>query len=464
MKPFIHDDFLLENEFARKIYHESLKDLPIVDYHCHLSPREIYEDKKFASITDAWLAGDHYKWRLLRTFGISEDYITGDRSDEEKFMKWAEIVPYLLGNPLYHWTHLELKQFFGIEELLSSSTANNIYKEANAMMDNLSARQIIKKSKVQVICTTDDPLDDLKWHRLIRDDQTISCKVLPTFRPDKVMNISSEGFLTYLQQLGEVSGIQIKTLKDLEQALIQRLDYFQSLGCKLSDHSLENWVFIPTVESEINAIFHRRLEDKVLDNKESIMYKSYLLTFLGKEYHKRQMTQQYHIGALRNVSDRMYKHLGPDSGFDAIGDSNISNALRESLNALDRSNQLPKTIIYTLNPSDFEVALTIMQGFQGQGIPGKMQFGSAWWFLDSIDGINKQINALASNGVLSLFIGMLTDSRSFLSFSRHDYFRRILSQFLGEQIAKGLYPNDIEFVKKIASDIAINNARRFLEL
>ncbi len=464
MKSFIHEDFLLENEYAKEIYQDAVKDLPIIDYHCHLDPKEIYEDKKFQTITEAWLSKDHYKWRLLRTFGVTEEYITGNRNDYDKFMKWAETIPYLLGNPIYHWTHLELKQIFGIDTLLSLETADKIYQIANEKIKNLSARTIIEKMNVQVICTTDDPCDNLKWHQLIKEDNKIKYQVLPTFRPDKAISIEKEDFFEYISRLSSITNIKIKNLSDLQKALKQRLDHFQSLGCKISDHSLEHWTYIEADAPEVDDILCKRLAGTSICKKDIAKFKSFILTFLGQEYHRRSIVQQYHIGAIRNVSDRMYQTIGPDTGYDAIGDTSLADALREMLNSLDKTNQLPKTIIYTLNPSDFEVAITIMQGFQGGGIPSKIQFGSAWWFLDSIDGMEKQMKALASNGILALFVGMLTDSRSFLSYSRHDYFRRILCNYLGNQITKGLYPEDLGFVKKIAKNIAYFNAESYFDL
>lgn len=460
-KQFIHDDFLLHNDVAKKLFHNYAKKLPIIDYHCHLDPKEIYEDKKFRNLFDAWLSGDHYKWRLMRANGVSEDYITGDKPEFEKFMKWAEVVPLLIGNPLYHWTHFELKNFFGIHELLSPKTAKKIYDDVNQQLEKLSARKLIEMSHVETVVTTDDPTDTLEWHEKIANDDSISFKVLPAFRPDKAINIDLDWFNAWIERLGEVVGYEVSSIDQLEKAIEERVEFFHRHGCRLSDHGLDEIVYEDSTKDEINTILKKALKNETLTKKEISQYKAHVLVFLGKTYHKYGWVQQYHIGAHRNVNKRRLESLGPDTGFDAINDGLIAKPLSQLLDTLDGSDQLPKTILYTLNPRDFEVAITTMQAFQGDGIPGKIQFGSSWWFLDTIDGMTKQIKALGNNGLLSRFIGMLTDSRSFLSYPRHEYFRRLLCQIIGEEVEKGYFPNDEEILSKIIEDIAYYNAKNY---
>ena len=460
-KQFIHDDFLLHNDVAKKLFHNYAKNLPIIDYHCHLDPKEIFEDKKFRNLFDAWLSGDHYKWRLMRANGVSEDYITGDKPEFEKFMKWAEVVPLLIGNPLYHWTHFELKNFFGIHELLSPKTAKKIYDDVNQQLEKLSARKLIEMSHVETVVTTDDPTDTLEWHEKIANDNSISFKVLPAFRPDKAINIDLDWFNAWIERLSEVVGYEVSSIDQLEKAIEERVEFFHRHGCRLSDHGLDEIVYENSTKDEINTILKKALKNQTLTKKEISQYKAHVLVFLGKTYHKYGWVQQYHIGAHRNVNKRRLESLGPDTGFDAINDGLIAKPLSQLLDTLDGSDQLPKTILYTLNPRDFEVAITTMQAFQGDGIPGKIQFGSSWWFLDTIDGMTKQIKALGNNGLLSRFIGMLTDSRSFLSYPRHEYFRRLLCQIIGEEVEKGYFPNDEEILSKIIEDIAYYNAKNY---
>jgi glucuronate isomerase len=461
MRPLIHDDFLLQNETAKTLYHLYTKQLPIIDFHCHLDPKEIYEDRSFKSLFEVWLSGDHYKWRLMRANGVDEQYITGNKPDFEKFMKWAETVPLLIGNPLYHWTHMELKAFFGIQTLLSPTTAKEIYDEVNRQLPTLSARKMIEKMNVELICTTDDPIDSLKWHELIQQDPSIKTKVLPAFRPDKAIHIDSSLFLPWIKKLSKVVGFAISSLEELKLALKQRIEYFHVRGCRLSDHALDLMSYASSNVEEVQATFEKVLLGESITSSEIIRYKGHILTFLGQTYHELGWVQQYHIGALRNISSRMYEHLGPDTGFDAINDGLIAKPLSALLDSLDKTDQLPKTIVYTLNPRDFEVAITLIQGFQGGKEIGKLQFGAPWWFLDNIDGMEKQIKALANNGLLARFIGMLTDSRSFLSYPRHDYFRRVLCNYLGEQVEKGLYPHDELLLKKFAQDISYFNAKTY---
>ena len=461
---FIDEEFLLESDVARKLFHGYAKNEKIIDYHCHLSPKEIYEDKKFRDITDIWLGGDHYKWRLMRAYGIDESYITGDKPSYEKFLKWAEVVQTLIGNPLYHWTHLELKRFFGIDELLSPKTAKVIFDEANICLAKLSARKLIEMSNVEMVVTTDDPIDDLKYHDLIKSDSGVKFKVLPAFRPDKAVNIELSWFVDWIDKLASVVGYKIESLFDLEKALASRIDFFHQKGCRLADHALDVILYADANSAEVESIFKKGLKKESLSELDIMKYKGYMMVFFGKTYKKYGWTQQYHIGALRNVSTRMLKELGPDTGFDAINDGNVSIPLSRLLNALDSTDSLPKTIIYTLNKRDFEVAVTIMQGFQGGNIPGKIQFGAAWWFLDTMDGMKDQMKALANNGLLAKFVGMLTDSRSFLSYPRHEYFRRILCNLIGKWVEKGFFPEDYSVLGKIISDISYWNAKNYFQM
>lgn len=461
MKPFIHDNFLLQSSTAEKLYHQYAKHVPIIDYHCHLDPKEIYEDKKFKNLFDAWLSGDHYKWRLMRANGVTEDFITGSKPDYEKFLKWAEVVPTLIGNPLYHWTHFELKRYFDIDTLLSKETAQDIYDQVNKSLETMTARAMIEKSNVDVICTTDDPIDTLEWHIKLKEDASFITKVLPAFRPDKAINIELSWFQEWVLKLSRVVSYPLNHLDALKKALIERIDFFHENGSRLSDHALDDVMYEKATSEEAAAIYEKALRLEPLTQKEIRQYKGHMLVFLGKAYHKRGWVQQYHIGALRNLSERNLKNLGPDTGFDAINDGLIAKPLAALLDALDSTNELPKTILYTLNPRDFEVAITMMQAFQGGGIPGKIQFGSAWWFLDTIDGMTKQIKALANNGLLSKFVGMLTDSRSFLSYPRHEYFRRLLCNIIGEEVERGLYPDDLEFLGSLVKDISFGNAKTY---
>ena len=464
MSTFIHEDMLLQNDFGKMLFHQHAQKMPIIDYHCHLDPKEIYEDKKFRNIVDVWLSGDHYKWRLMRANGVTEDYITGNQPDFAKFQKWAEVVEILLGNPLYHWTHFELKRYFGIDELLGPKTAKMIYTEVNRQLSGLSARKLIEHSGVETICTTDDPTDDLQWHALLKKDPKMKTRVLPAFRPDKGLNIELPDFLNWVHSLASIVGYPIENLKTFEQALFDRVKYFHELGCRLSDHALDYVSLEKAGAEEVGLIFERALRKESLSRSEIRKYKGYILVFLGRLYHQYGWVQQYHIGALRNTSTRMYEKLGPDTGFDAINDISFAYPLSELLDSLDQTGELPKTILYTLNPRDFEVAITLMQAFQGDGIPGKIQFGSPWWFLDTMDGMRKHFKALGNNGLLARFIGMLTDSRSFLSYPRHEYFRRVLCDFIGEEVVRGHFPKDETLLGKMVEDICYNNAKKYFML
>lgn len=467
MKQFLDDNFLLKTKTAQYLYHNHASKMPIYDYHCHISPKEIYEDRKFESITDMWIvdghAGDHYKWRALRGNGVGEKYITGDASKKEKFLKWAETIPYLMGNPLYHWTHLEMKRFFGINELLSPKTADKIYDQMNKTLETLTARKIIKMANVKHICTTDDPIDDLRYHILMKEDATFDVDVYPTFRPDKAVNIELNGFVEYINKLSKVVGYEIVCLDDLEKALSSRVEFFNSVGCRVADHALDDVLFEKASKESVDTIFRKTLANESLTQKEVAQYKGYIVVFLGKEYHKYNWAQQYHIKALRNNNSRMMSLIGPDTGFDSINDGNIAKALSAIMNSLDSTDQLPKTILYSLNPSDNEVLCTLAYCFQKEGIKAKIQLGSGWWFLDQKDGMQKQMTALSHLGLFTRFIGMLTDSRSFLSYTRHEYFRRILCNFIGDLVENGEYPDDLEFLGKVVEDICYNNAKEYFD-
>ncbi len=461
---FLTEDFLLTNTFAKTLYHNYAKSLPIIDYHCHLSPQDIANDREFENLTKVWLDGDHYKWRAMRTLGIEEKYVTGNASDEEKFNKWAYAVPYTLRNPLYHWTHLELSRYFGIDELLTLDSAKEIYQVGSTKLKGKShhTRGLLTGMKVEVICTTDDPIDSLEHHQKIRNDNFTS-KVLPTFRPDKAYAIeNSETYNSYLKKLSEVSAIEITSFSNLLNALENRIAYFHANGCKLSDHGLEQ-LYYPEPGSSINIeqLFTKITNHEKLNKQETQYFKYCVLFELGKLYHKNGWTQQFHLGALRNTNDRMLKTLGPDTGFDSIGDFSQSRNLSKFLNELDSTNQLTKTILYNLNPADNEVMATMIGNYNDGSVKGKIQFGSAWWFLDQKDGMEKQINALSNMGLLSCFIGMLTDSRSFLSYPRHEYFRRILCNLIGKDVENGELPADEKWLGKIVEDICYHNAKAY---
>lgn len=467
MKQFLDKDFLLKTETAKILYHEYAKKMPIYDYHCHLNAKEIYEDRRFDSITDLWLveghAGDHYKWRAMRNNGIEEKYITGNASKKDKFLKWAETIPYTVGNPLYHWSHLELKNYFGIEEPFSPKNAEKIYDHMNEVLKTKTVRKIIEESNVYSLCTTDDPIDDLKWHKLLKEDTSFKTKVYPSFRPDKILNIDWDTFLPYVAKLNEVLGYEIKNLDDLEKGLLERIEYFHEVGCRVADHSLEVVVYKDATREEVDAVLQKALRGEKLTFDEAAIYRGYIIVFFGKAYHSHGWVQQYHIKALRNNNSRMMKLVGPDTGFDSINDGNFAPQLSRILDTLESTAQLPKTIVYSLNPVDNELLATLIFCFAEEGVPGKMQLGSAWWFLDQKDGMEKQIQALSNLGLLSRFVGMLTDSRSFLSYTRHEYFRRVLCNKLGDLVENGEYPNDIEFLGKIVEGICFNNAKAYFD-
>ena len=460
MKPFLGEDFLLETDTARQLYHEHAAKMPIFDYHCHISPKEIAENKSFSNLTEIWLAGDHYKWRAMRTNGVDERYCTGDATDKEKFMKWAETVPHTLRNPLYHWTHLELKKPFGINKILNPNTAQEIWEEANEKLNTpeFSCRGIIRKANVHTICTTDDPIDSLEYHRQIKADG-FEVNVLPAWRPDKAMAIeNSATFNAYIDQLSAVAGMNISKFDQLIEALDKRHAFFHENGCRLSDHGLETLYAEPYTTAEIATIFSKVRSGRNVNNEELLKFRSAMLYEFAVMDHKRGWTQQYHLGAMRNNNRRLFENLGPDTGFDSIGDYALATPMSRFFDRLDYEEKLTQTILYNLNPRDNEVMATMLGNFQDGSVPGKFQFGSGWWFLDQKDGMTKQMNALSNLGLLSRFVGMLTDSRSFLSYSRHEYFRRILCNLLGNDVEKGEIPADMDLLGQMVENISFNNA------
>lgn len=463
MKPFIHDDFLLDNKEAQELYHQYAEKMPIIDYHCHLSPQEIAENKQYRNITEIWLGGDHYKWRAMRTNGVGEKYITGSATDREKFDKWAETMPKCIGNPLYHWTHLELKRYFGLDQLLSPETADTIWHHCNKLLEKeeFCARGLIERSNVRLLCTTDDPTDSLEYHLALAKDPGFDVKVLPTLRPDKAYYIERPDFAAWLAKLVTVTGKNIATFQDLTFALQQRIDFFHEVGCRVSDHALDPLVYRAGTEAEANVVFQKALLGQSLNPDEIARYKTQILLFLGRAYAEKGWVMQLHMNTIRNNSLRMFNLLGPDSGFDAMGDYPLAESLISFLDRLDQTDEVPKTILYSLNPTNNELLASIAGSFQGGGIPGKIQLGSGWWFNDQIDGMKRQMVALANLGLLSRFVGMLTDSRSFLSFTRHEYFRRLLCNLLGDALARGEVPDDLGLIGGMVEDICYHNALRY---
>jgi Glucuronate isomerase len=463
-QPFITDNFLLHNPFAEELYHDFAAQRPIIDYHCHLPPDQIAKDHIFENLTQIWINGDHYKWRAMRTVGIQEKFVTGNGSDKEKFHAWAETVPQTLRNPLYHWTHLELKRYFDIDVLLNKETAEEIYQEASAKLNSTtnSCRNLIQKMNVEVVCTTDDPTDTLEHHQKIAQSG-YSVHISTSFRPDKALLISHEGFSTYLKALEISSDIEITSFQTLCDALSKRIDYFHENGCRLSDHGLSYIPFARAATTEIESIFVKQRNKEALTQLEIEKFQTALLLFLGEQYHAKGWVQQFHLGALRNNNSRMLSKLGPDTGWDSIGDYPQAYTLSRFLDALDAKDKLTKTILYNLNPADNEVLAAMIGNFNDGSVKGKIQFGSGWWFLDQKDGITNQLNALSNMGLLSCFIGMLTDSRSFLSYPRHEYFRRILCNLLGEEIQKGELPQDMELIGNMVKNICYNNAKAYFD-
>ena len=463
MKKFMDKNFVLETKTAEYLFHNHAKSLPIIDYHCHLIPQEIAEDKKYDNITQIWLYGDHYKWRAMRTNGVDEAYCTGNKSDWEKFEKWAETLPHTLRNPLFHWTHLELQRYFNIDTILGPDTAKKIWDETCALLqkDEYSTRNLMRRMKVEVVCTTDDPVDSLEYHKKVKDDG-FEIKVLPTWRPDKAMAVeNTAGYNKYIDQLADVSGVKISKFKDLMSALKKRHDFFAQMGGKLSDHGIETLYAEDYTQKEIEDIFVKVRGGNELNQSEVLKFKSAMLYEFGIMDHEKGWTQQFHYGALRNNNTRLFKSLGPDTGFDSIGDFEVGKAMSKFLDKLDTENKLTKTILYNLNPRDNELLGTMIGNFQDGSVAGKMQFGSGWWFLDQKDGMEKQMNTLSNLGLLSRFVGMLTDSRSFLSYPRHEYFRRILCNLLGNDVENGLVPNDKKLLGSMVENICYYNAREF---
>jgi glucuronate isomerase len=463
MKAFLTEDFLLQSKTAQLLYHEHAKDMPIIDYHCHLPPEDIANDRQFENLTAIWLEGDHYKWRAMRTNGVAEHYCTGNASAEEKFRKWAATVPHTLRNPLYHWTHLELKTPFGIDQLLNPGTADQIYRECTEKLQTpaFSVRNLMLQRKVEVVCTVDDPADSLEHHQLLRQSD-FAIKVLPTFRPDKSLAVENPAaFNQYLDRLGAAAGQDISTWDDLLEVLQQRVDFFHEYGCRLSDHGLETFYAEDFTQEEIKQLFNRIRGGKALSRQEVLQYKSALLLHLGQLYHAKGWAQQFHLGALRNTNPRMLREIGPDSGFDSIGDFEIGRPMSRFLGRLDNQDQLARTILYNINPSDNYLFASMIGNFQDGSVPGKLQFGSGWWFLDQKEAMEWQINALSNLGLLSRFIGMLTDSRSFLSYSRHEYFRRILCNMIGQDVENGELPADMELLGTMVRNICYHNAREY---
>jgi glucuronate isomerase len=463
MKNFLDENFLLSTKASQQLYHEFAKKMPIIDYHCHLPPDQIANDINFENLTQVWLYGDHYKWRAMRTNGVDESYVTGDKPDFEKFQKWAETVPYTLRNPLYHWTHLELQRYFDVYELLDGRSARKIYDECSAKLQtrDYSVRNLIRKMNVKVVCTTDDPVDSLEHHQKIKDDG-FEIKILPAYRPDKAMNVDDPTvFNSYVSKLEAVANTSIDNYNDYLDALKSRHDFFATMGCSVSDHGLEQIYAEDYTPAEIKSAFDKVRSGKELTLGENLKFKSAMLEVFAIWDSEKGWVQQYHLGALRNNNSRRLKDLGADTGWDSIGDFPQATPLSKFLNRLDSNNQLGKTILYNLNPADNELMGTMIGNFNDGSVPGKMQFGSAWWFLDQKDGMIKQLNALSNMGLLSRFLGMLTDSRSFLSYPRHEYFRRVLCDLLGTEIENGELPNDIAWTGKIVQDICYRNASNY---
>ena len=465
MKSFLDENFLLQNETSIRLYHDYAAKLPIIDYHCHLPVREIAEDINFKNLTQIWLYGDHYKWRAMRANGIDEGYISGDKSDYEKFQKWAETVPYTLRNPLFHWTHIELQRYFGIHELLNAESAERIYKTCNEKLQSkeYSVRNLLRKMNVEVVCTTDDPVDSLVYHKKIKADD-FEIKVFPTFRPDNAMKGDDVGrFISYIEKLEKAVGKKISSYPDFLNSLKYRLDFFQEMGCSVSDHGLEQIYAENYTEEEINACFNKLINGRELSMDEKIKFSSAMLHVFATWDHEKGWVQQFHLGALRNNNSRLREAAGTDVGCDSIGDFSQARYLSTFFDRLDSTNQLTKTILYNLNPADNELMATMAGNFNDGFGHGKIQFGSAWWFLDQKDGMEKQLNALSNMGLISRFVGMVTDSRSFLSYPRHEYFRRILCNLFGTEIEKGELPNDLDWTGKIIKDICYYNAKNYFD-
>ncbi len=463
MKKFMDEDFMLGTETAAELYHKIAEKMPIVDYHCHINPQEIAEDRKFDNITQVWLGGDHYKWRQMRSNGVDEYYITGDAPAREKFQKWAETLEKAIGNPLFHWSHLELQRFFGYYGVLDGDSAEEVWNLCNTRLqeDSMSVRNLIRQSNVKLLCTTDDPVDDLKWHRKIKEDESFEVQVLPAWRPDKAMNLEKPEYPDYLAKLSEVSGVEIKSFADLKKALAVRMDFFDSMGCRVSDHGIDYVMYEPASDEEIERIFAARMAGEAISKEDAAKYKTAFMLFVASKYEELGWVMQLHYGCIRDTNTTMYKLLGPDTGFDCISNYAPASQLAGFLNAVNEAKNLPKTVLYSLNPGDDELIGTILGCFQGSDAVGKIQQGSAWWFNDHKTGMRKQMTSLANLGLLGNFLGMLTDSRSFLSYPRHEYFRRIMCDLIGGWVENGEYPKNMKNLEKIVKGICYNNAVRY---
>lgn len=463
MKAFMDKDFLLSTDTAKELYHEIAAKMPVLDYHCHINPQEIAEDRKFDNITQVWLGGDHYKWRQMRSNGVDEYYITGDAPDREKFQKWAETLEKAIGNPLYHWSHLELQRFFGYYGVLNGDTAEEVWNLCNEKLhqDSMSVRNLIRQSNVTLICTTDDPADDLKWHKMLAEDDSFEVQVLPAWRPDKAMNLEKTDYADYLKKLEGAAAMEIHSFENLKEALKKRMAFFDSMGCRASDHALEYVMYEPASEEEVETIFGKRLNGQPITKKEEMIFKTAFMQFVAGEYEKMGWAMQLHYGCKRDNNVPMYQKLGPDTGYDCINNYAPSSQTADFLNSLHVAGNLPKTILYSLNPNDDEALGSILGCFQNSDAVGKIQQGSAWWFNDNKTGMMKQMTSLANLGLLGNFLGMLTDSRSFLSYPRHEYFRRILCELIGGWVENGEYPKDWKSLEKIIKGISYNNAVRY---
>ena len=465
MRAFMDKDFLLETETAKKLFHGYAENMPIIDYHCHISPKEIAQDIHFDNITQVWLGGDHYKWRLMRSNGVEEYYITGDAPDREKFQKWAESLERAIGNPLYHWSHLELRRYFGYEGVLNGETAEEVWQLCNEKLrqPEMSARKLIIQSKVTHLCTTDDPADTLEWHKIIRDDQSFPVQVLPAWRPEAAMKIGSLDFVNYMKRLGNAAGVEINSFRTLKEALKLRLAFFEEMGCRASDHSLDYAMYVPASEEEVEQIFAKAINGEAISYEDGLKYKTAFLLFIGKEYKRLGWAMQLHYGVKRDNNQKLYRSFGPDAGVDCIDNHTPSAQLADLLNALDYEDALPKTILYSLNPIDNAAIGSIIGCFQNSECRAKIQQGSAWWFNDNKQGMIDQMTSLANLGVLGNFIGMLTDSRSFISYPRHEYFRRILCNLIGGWVENGEYPDDEKRLGALVQDICYNNTKKYFE-
>ena len=466
MKAFMDKDFILQTETAQKLYHEYAAVAPIIDYHCHINPKEIAEDRKFENITQVWLGGDHYKWRFMRSCGVDEKYITGDSSDYEKFCKWAECVGKAIGNPLFHWSHLELQRYFGYNGHLNAKTADEVWNICNAKLqeDSMSVRNIIKQSNVRFIGTTDDPIDTLEWHQKIKADDSFDVVVAPSWRPDKAMNIEKPDFADYIAKLAAAADMPITTFAEEKAALAKRMEFFNENGCKVSDHALEYVMYVPATDEEIEAIFAKRMSGEMVTRDEELAFKTAFMIYMGQMCNKLDWGMQLHYGCKRDNNKFMYDKMGPDTGFDCINNYAPSAQLADFLNALIATNELPRTVIYSLNPNDNQAIGTILGCFQDSTAVAKIQQGSAWWFNDHKVGMEDQMISLANLGNLSGFVGMLTDSISFLSYTRHEYFRRILCNLIGNWVENGEYPADFDMLGEIVSNISYYNAKNYFKL